>query len=549
MSYLTEILASAEAVKKLAADNAKSAAQTELKAQELAGQRQDTYSSIVSNTRVIEEQKAQAVLKIQQRKAEVALAAGVDPAAETDRLIRLNKEVQEAGDARVKAIEGIAAERTGLAGAGNAFTKSFVKAAGGGDYVTPGEKELSLADGLFKAKNEQLQQLNANLQQSFTTLNGLTASLSAESIKALSENAVLEVSLKANKDAEEALKHNGTGLAAALGASKDVLQAAYTGLNARRGEEAAGRARQMHALALEEAAIRRDLQQEQLQARKDKAGFDAMSLQWINKSRASLGLPALSGDSAKFALATLKDNKNMQTHWRHGQLISDAGGLAVVGGSPAQSVQLLETLGSNLTGNRKRIADSLIQLRDQAVNQLRLDPKNPATAGKINEYINKAFQNQQEAPRNSKDNIFNLGDIGPQLAMVPSLASNPVVKKVLAPLAAKKVSLDDPSTVINLLVSAVRNKDITATEAAQVSEVYQRLNEANLEAYGIREFGVTLKNEGRSYKAGMGFMKGQVDMTQPDDIMRHISKELAEKAIQQRGVLGAAYDKFTEDRK
>lgn len=527
MSYLAEILQSAEAVKKLAADNAKSAAQTEVKAQELAGQRQDAYSSILSNTRVIEEQKAQAALKFQQRKAEVALAAGVDVNATTDRMIQLNREVQQAGDARIKAIESVAAERTGLAGAGNAFTKQFVKAANGGTYVTPGEENLATADALFKAKSEQLQQLNSNLQSSFQTLAGLTASLSAESAKALSDNAVLAVTLQANKDAEDALKHNGTGLAAALGASKEVLQAAYTGLQAKRGEEAAQRAREQHALAMEEAEIRRDMQRQQLQAKEDKQKFDELSLQWINKSRASLGLPALSGESARFAISSLKDNKNMQLHWRHGQMITDSGGLAVVGGSPSQSVKLLETLGSNLTGNRKKVADSLIQLRDQVTSQLRLDPKDAATPGKVDEYINTAYRNMQANPRSSKDNPFNLGDIGPQLAMVPSLSNNPVVKKVLAPLASQKVSLEDPSNVMNLVVSAVRSKQLSTTEAAQLAEVYQRLNEANLEAYGIREFGISLPNEGRSYKAGMGFMKGQVDMTQPDDILRHISKEMA----------------------
>lgn len=525
-SALESIIASAEAVKKLAADNAAAQVQKEIQAKKLSDKEQGIYDTVANNVAIISGQQQQAKLQIQQKKAEVAFQQGVDVTATTDRMSRLNADIAKTSDELVATAKQAKEQREGWGGVLMGALEGF----SGLKLQTGAEAKVPQLQSIMTAQQAALTAMNKNLQESFQTLNGLEAATSAEAAKAAADNAVLAVRGQAVNAEQQALATNGIGVAAALGAAKDVLNAAYSVRQAQLGEEEAGRARQRHAWAADEASLRKEMKEAALAEKQNKAEFEAMSLQWINASRGTLGLPALSGPEARFALTSLKDNKAMQLHWKHGQVVAMNGGLSVLAGTPAESLKLTETLGENIKGPRGVVLQAMRQVQTQVLSNKLVDPKDPTTGSKISAAINQQFANELANPRNSKDNIFNLGDIGKIAPQIAALQDNPVVQKIIAPQAKNGVSFEDPSTVLSLLTSAVKNKNLTTTEAGKLAEVYQRLQEANLESYGIREFGITLPNDGRQYVINAGFMKGKIDMTKPEEIIRYITKQQAEEA-------------------
>jgi hypothetical protein len=124
------------------------------------------------------------------------------------------------------------------------------------------------------------------------------------------------------------------------------------------------------------------------------------------------------------------------------------------------------------------------------------------------------------------DSPFSVGDIGSAEAgyfAAPTLASNPLVVKVLKPLAATGVQLKDPRVVVETVKAAMRKGEITSSQAAEgLSRIYQVANDMNQAQRNFAGYGIALPNKGAQYIVKIGSDKW--DLTKPEQVQRLLMK-------------------------
>ena len=412
------------------------------------------------------------------------------------------------------------------------------------DWNATGFNLETSAQQLELASNS-LGKINQALQQSVQTTNVLQESVTQATVEAGARLAASDVLLKAQVAALEGLKYNSLEVQLAKEGSGERLRALYDANSAVRQDE------QLR-LSLEQFKWQKekwdwDKEQRLLDKESKAVGkmADDLTLEYINKSLASFGQPPIDAREAATQLQLFKSgaSKDLQYHYQNGRRITTTG-VSMIGNSPAESVEVLTQLPSNLPEQRAQVAQLLAQVKtllDQSKDpRLTEDKANAgARAQFVNTRVNAEIARQYSGIVANSGNLFDVGDIGafigvPGAVGIRSLHALPISQKLLIPAIQGGQPLSDPKVVIGLTIEAVRKGMLTSSEASSgLSEIYQRANLINQAARGFTGFGIIPPNAGKNYYAKIGAFGATVDLANPTDVGRYITKEAANKAFQE----------------
>ncbi len=155
-----------------------------------------------------------------------------------------------------------------------------------------------------------------------------------------------------------------------------------------------------------------------------------------------------------------------------------------------------------------------------------------AVDGFVNKFVKDAIAGQYATIIPNSQNLFDVGDLSSYLTL-SAIKELPVTQKVLAPLAASGVALNDPKMVLGFMRKAVKDGTLTTSQIADLATVYRKANRINQAARDFRSFGITPPNNGKNYFAKVSTFGGPVDMADPTAIQNHLSKELAREMSNQ----------------
>ena len=121
-----------------------------------------------------------------------------------------------------------------------------------------------------------------------------------------------------------------------------------------------------------------------------------------------------------------------------------------------------------------------------------------------------------------RDSVFSVGNIASAESgylSAPVLRDLPIVTKILKPAQDNKVDLADPSVALNLVRTAVKNGELTSTQAAAgLADVYRVANKMNQAQRNFKGFAIELPVGGNQYLVKIQGRK--LDLTKPEHIQR-----------------------------
>jgi hypothetical protein len=262
--------------------------------------------------------------------------------------------------------------------------------------------------------------------------------------------------------------------------------------------------------------------------------MDEAVLAKINVGRASMGMKPLEGPEAQFALAKMKSGAggDIQTYYELGDRTASTGTVSY-GNTPAEVMRTLQTTASNLPDIKKETS-AVLSAAMQALQQNKaIDHKDKtAVDGFVNKFVKDAIAGQYATIIPNSQNLFDVGDLSSYLTL-SAIKELPITQKVLAPLAASGVALNDPKMVLGFMQKAVKDGTLTTSQIADLATVYRKANLINQAARDFRSFGITPPNNGKNYFAKVSTFGGPVDMADPSAIQNHLSRELAREMSNQ----------------
>jgi hypothetical protein len=506
------------------------------KTQELS----QVYQTVASDAAVVRATTEAAQLKVQSQNAQIARAAGIDPEAGANVLVETVTKLRQSNvetEANLK--EYRRKNEQGF--------MDFIQNPIGVivDQITLPQTEEKLKGSVQQAAlySEQLNTVNKTLQNSFQTTEQLKESTTAASAEAQTRIAAASALINAQQTSIESLKYNAQGIRDAQDANKDQLNALYTAYNAGKSAEQLQMAKQSQALDLERFEWQKRERAEALAAKQEGKELDAMLAEKINAGRASLGMAQMSPTEIKSAVTLLKSgaSKDISAYYEIGDRVVSSGGQAFVGSSPAESVRVMSTLPTNLPDIRKETAGILQEAMSALAANKTVDRKDQKAVDQfINSRVKETVQIQYSSIIPNAQNPFDVGDLSSYFGL-SAINTLPVVTKFLGPLAQSGQPLNDPKLVLGFMADAMKKGTLTTSEISGLATVYQKANLINQQARGFASFGIippglNNKRPGMNYMAKVQNYGKPVDMADPVEIQRYLSRKASEEAIQQLGI-------------
>lgn len=495
--------------------------------------------SIIGETIKLQEQTASdralvtstqqaADLKAQQYRIQVANKAGIDPTKTTDFLLETVEKFTESAKEVQKRQEVVKKkEDSRLFDDPIQFLTDAVTLPGA-------RRELRSSVNNTATYGNQISQINQIVTQGANVSMQIKESTTAASADAMSRIAANESLIAAQKTAFDGIKYNVDAMNASMGMTKERLALQSNVQSMRQQAEAQKLVLAKFANEKYEFDVRKAERDAAVEAKKQGKEIDAYQTDMINIGRAARGLPPLSGTGIKSALQIFKaggkGSEELYMDYQNGERTATTGN-TFLGGSAAQSIENIKNHQFQFPPGVERTLN-ILKAADDA---LAADPKMVGVKDEklrdkyLNDFAAARVLQDYNAPVKTPDNIFYTGDLSNYFA-VPTVKQLPVVQKLLIPASASGVKLDDPTTVFNLGVSAVKNKTITSTEFQDLATVYQMANNLALRAANPLGFGIALPNGGNGLIGKLSPFGGPLEITNPTEIGRYLSQQLSADA-------------------
>lgn len=517
------------------------------KAEEAAKRAEATFRQVADDSALIEFQKGTSELQAQNALRNTAVAGGIDPTTGAgylrDRIALLNKKSAEARALMLQRRQELDVNMiTNPLG----WIKAQVDWNSTGHNLTTVVQELELAD-------KDIGAMNKALQETARTTELVKETHTTATIEARSRIAKAQATLQAEQAAIEGFKQNSNQVLLAEKGSAERLGALYNQFNAQRLEA-------QHQLALEQFDQNKvEWNQRQADKRIEAAAkaadktVDEMTAEFMNLSRIARGLQPLNPIEIQTRLHLYKKGQSAEAAYdvANGERIKLSGGVPMIASSPAEAVEVLAKLPSNLPEMRREVAALIGQIAEEF--DLGSTPearKAKASGGdeKVGRpaYINARARQvvaDQFARVDGPSNIFYVGDISTFIGGkdgtgpgITSLQLLPTVSKILLPASQRGVELTSPTVVMGLIIDGIMKGEITSSQAASnVAEIYRRANEITQAGRALPSMGIIPPKAGKGYNVRLGGFSGvNLDLTNPVDITNYIGKQLAVEAYKGR---------------
>lgn len=538
-STLDSLIATAQAAIAQSAAASKQKQENLAAAERVSTEISETLKLVAGDVAVVTAAKNAAELKVQAENAKIARAAGIDPETGANILVETVTKLRQS-NAEVEATLKEYRRKTETG-----FFDSPI------DYIV---NQITLPATEEKLKNsvqqstlyaDQLTKVNNTLQNSFQTTEKLKESITASSAEAATRAAAAASLIESKKYQLEALKYNTQGIQEAQNATAEQLAMIYNVFNAQKAEQQLVLAQRSQELSERRFNVESAMRQEALDAKREGKVMEDAVLAKINAGRAASGMQPLEGPEAQFALAKMKSGAggDVQTYYEIGDKLASTGTISF-GNTPAEAVRTLTTTPTNLP-DIKRETTELLSAAMQAVQANKaIDQKNTAQVNTaINNFVNEKIRAQYSSIVPGGQNLFDVGDLSSYLGL-SAIKDLPVTQKVLAPLAASGVALNDPKMVLGFMRKAVKDGTLTTSEIADLATIYRKANLINQAARDFRSLGIVPPNAGRNYFAKVSTFGKPVDMTDPTAIQNYLSKELSNEFYSGSGISSARGSKL-----
>ena len=401
----------------------------------------------------------------------------------------------------------------------------------GAQITLPKDEEIARAQIAQTSQTHQaIQQTTQTFSAAAQTYKLQEQSVTAASAKAASDVAAAEALIKANQFKIETAKYNTEAVNAIAQAddatlrSAQITQAAQVTAEGQRMQELAFNAEEQN------RAVQREMQEDARAEKKEGRALDAKTLEYLNLSLAQSGMPVITPEEAPIFLDRFKKgDPEAMMHWRNGRVIStQAVSKTRMGDSPAASAEFLSKVPTNLDGLRKDTAALIMQATSTI-------PARASTPQQKAEYINKSVNETVAAEYGDirKGSMFDAGEVS-QYFGISSIASLPLVSKVLAPLNAQKVPLEDPAAVMQVSLKAMKDGLITSSEFSQgIEQLYRKASMTNIAFRDLQGFGIKLPDGGGSYKTKLDRWGKPVDLLKPAEVNRWVTEQMFQQDLKE----------------
>lgn len=462
-----------------------------------------------------------AKLRVQARTKEAAVRFGIDPERGADFLL---DQVDALHKGMQKTQEGLANVRAKEDSSIFDDPVQWVK-----DLVTLPQARLevkrSVADTQLAANNIQV--TNAALKQVADNSATIDATLTTAAADAATQNAAVAAQIEAIKARSQAIKYNSDNALIAMEMDKNRLNLQYNLVQANQQGQNFELQLKKWDQDQKEWSWKVAQKEAEVGAKVEGKAVDDYMMETINIGRAATGLDPISGTAI---LATKKvlaagGTEELNRYWQIGERTRSSG-IPSIGSSPADAADNVKNLPFNPAPGPMKVLDIIRQAEDAAGKNKTLDPKDKgARAAFINDFTIQAVKQQYLANRNDPANIFHVGDLKNYFE-IASVASTPIVAKVLRDAAAAGISLSDPKQVTSLGVAAVKRGTITSQEFQGLADVYQRANLINLQSLNLKGYGIPVPENGMSYRVKLSTFGDPTDLSNPTALGRYMMNEL-----------------------
>lgn len=532
-STLDQLVSTAQAAVAQSIELSKKKQENATAAQGIASDISNTLKIVSGDVATVTATKQAAELKVQAENARVARAAGIDPETGANILVDTVTKLRQS-NAEVEANLKEYRRKT--------ETSFFDHPI---DYIVnqitlpATEEKLQNSAKQASLYNQQLTEVNNTLQNSFQTNKQLEESITATSATAATRVAAAQSLIESQKYQLEALKYNTLGIDEAQKATADQLNMIYNVFNAQKAEQQLKLAQESNALSRERFNFEKAIRQETLDAKREGKVLDEVVLHKINTGRAASGMAPLEGPEAQFALAKMKSGAggDVQTYYELGDRVVSTGQISF-GNTPAEATRTLTATPTNLPDIKRETAAVLSAALQALQASKTVDHKDKAASDAfVNKFVNDQIKAQYSSIIPNAQNLFDVGDLSSYLSL-SAIKDLPVTQKVLVPLAASNVPLNDPKLIFGFLKKAVKDGTLTTSQVTDITTVYRKANLINQEARDFRSLGIIPPNAGRNYFAKVSSFGKPVDMTDPVAVQHYISREMANDMANEIGVGG-----------
>lgn len=521
-STLDELVATAQAAVTASIEASKKKQENTAQAEAITTELSETYRVVAGDVAVVTATKNAAELKVQSERAKIARAAGVDPETGANILVDTVAKLRVANaetEANLKEYR-----RKNEA----SFFDNPIDYIVGQITLPATEEKLKGSIQSSALYADQLTKVNQTLQNSFQTTEQLKESITASSAEAATRVATAQALVESRKYALESLKYNTVGIQEAQNATTEQLGLLYNVFNAQKSEQQLILAQQGQALSERRFNAEEAFRREALDAKNDDKVMSEVVIGKINAGRAASGMAPLEGAEAKFALAKMKSGAggDVQTYYEIGDKVTSTGRISF-GNTPADAARTLMSTPNNLPDIKKETTGLLEAALGELQKSTKTDKKDKtAVDGFINDFVKDQIRAQYSNIVPGAQNLFDVGDLSSYLGL-STISTLPVTQKVLAPLAASGVALNDPKLVLGFMQKAVKDGTLTTSEIAGLSTVYRKANLINQAARDFNSLGIIPPNNGKNYFAKVSPFGKPVDMTDPTAVTNHLSKLLS----------------------
>jgi hypothetical protein len=409
--------------------------------------------------------------------------------------------------------------------------------------ITLQESKDKLAANVTESQAISSAIVNTNnaLQETFTTNKGKAELTTLETIEAQSRIAAADAKVRAEQATIEGLGFNLAGVTAAKEATIEQLNLRYSGNQAvmgikanQRAEEDQGLQRQRFEWEREQQGIRMEM----LKAEKeDKAKLKKLSEDFVatvNLGRATLKQTPLDEVEQRTLLESFRSGqvrKDIQLQYQLGTKSRQNGGTQVFGNSAAAAAELVfdPELDIQVAASQEVTKGILAEAARVIPPQVKGSKDKAAISQAINKNVNEIVAQQFGTKEGvegkgyiGSDSPFSVGDIGAAESgylNAPVLKTNPLVVKVIQPLAAAGTKMKDPGAVVEIVKAAMRKGEVTSSQAAEgLSRIYQVANDMNQAQRNFAGYGIPLPNKGAQYIVKISGDK--YDLTKPEHVQR-----------------------------
>lgn len=466
--------------------------------------------------------------KVEQAKRTAALAAGYDPSTGAgpllDKITAINQKGAEVTDLTKK----LRQERSVKIWEN---PMAWVQA----NFLSDTEEQTVFAANELEAEATVLNALNTAVQTTARTAEATAQTITAAKIEASEKVAATDANLRAYQAKQEGIKYRTAAATAPAELTAAQLGALNTLRNAQMAEQnynlnlaQEARAREVFDWQKERARIEDDRE-------KTKESFDGYVIETINIANKRLNRPEITGMDAKAMLQLLKGggSEELNALYKIGmsfRLNPKSGG--IIGTDAANAWENVVKLQAVMTEKEQEVINILGEVR-KTLPATSIDPKTGKILDtkKFQDNVNGIVSAQFSSIRPGSGNLFDVGELAPYVSIDRELQATPFGQQVLLPIIASKSPTHDPAYVIDRAIEAVSANKITLTQAASgLAQTYQRASAIHQGQLGLTSFGIVPPGGGLAqYNARLGFMNN-VNLANPVDISRYISRKLGEKS-------------------